>query len=279
MQFSVLMAIYHKDCPEHLDASFASLVAQTVPASEVVLVEDGPIGNSLRSVVDKYAQVLPLVKVSLPENRGLGNALSVGFSRCTFELIARMDSDDICVPHRFATQLRFLEEHPEIAIVGSAIAEFVDDHSVIHSRRALPSGGNRLRDFAKHRNPLNHMTVMFRRSAVLEAGGYQTAHGFEDYHLWARMLVKGFQLHNLDEELVLVRCGNGLQSRRGGWRYVVQEARFQRYLHEIGFISALRMAGNLLIRTPVRMFPDSVRAFFYKHLLRHKASNLDLQAQ
>jgi hypothetical protein len=184
-----------------------------------------------------------------------------------------MDSDDICVSRRFEVQLRFLEQHPEIAVVGSTAAEFAHDHSSVHSMRIVPAGGDDLNSFAKSRNPLNHMTVMFRRSAVLDAGGYLTAHGFEDYHLWARMLVKGYQLHNLGDPLVLVRCGNGMQARRGGLPYIMEEVRFQAFLYRIGFISGLRMSCNLLVRTPVRMVPASVRSLVYARLLRRKPSH------
>jgi glycosyltransferase involved in cell wall biosynthesis len=279
MQFSVLMSIYHRDCAEHLDAALASISAQTIQPDQVVVVEDGPIDDSLRAILARYDKVLPLERVALPQNGGLGTALAAGLSHCTRDLIARMDSDDISLPQRFAVQLQFLQQHPEVAVLGGAIAEFANDPSSIHSVRSLPARGDKLKSFAKHRNPLNHMTVMFRRSAVLNAGGYQTAHGFEDYHLWARMLVKGYQLHNLEDPLVRVRCGNGMQSRRGGFRYVKQEIRFQLFLYEIGFISAFRMCWNLLVRTPVRMFPDKARALIYKRLLRKKASRLRLQAE
>jgi glycosyltransferase involved in cell wall biosynthesis len=279
MRFSVLMSVYHKDSAEHLDAALASIVRQTVGPNEVVLVEDGHIGNSLRSILDRYSEVLPLVRIALPENRGLGFALSAGLSHCTNPVVARMDADDICVPRRFEVQLRFLKEHPEVAVVGSAAAEFAHDHTVVHSVRALPQSGEGLSLFAKTRNPLNHMTVMFRRSAVVDAGGYKTAHGFEDYHLWARMLVRGYQLHNIEEPLVLVRCGNGMQSRRGGFRYVIQETRLQMFLHEIGFISTWQLCHNLLVRVPVRMVPTRVRSAIYNRLLRRRPSNLNMQAQ
>jgi len=268
MQFSVLMAVYQKDHAEHLESALESIARQTLPADEVVLVEDGPIGSDLRSVIDRYAEVLPLVTLALPENKGLGFALNAGLSRCTHAVVARMDADDICVPHRFETQIQFLALHSGVAVLGSAIAEFVDESSKVQALRVLPSSGEELRSFANLRNPLNHMTVVFRKAAVQEVGGYQTAHGFEDYHLWARVLVHGYQLHNLDQPLVLVRCGNGMQSRRGGLTYAMREAKFQFFLRKVGLISTSRLGCNLLMRTPMRIFPERVRALLYQRLLR-----------
>jgi hypothetical protein len=105
---------------------------------------------------------------------------------------------------------------------------------------------------------------------VLAAGSYQSFHGFEDYHLWARMLTLGYRLHNIEEILVCVRVGNGMQGRRGGYGYFKREIAFQSYLRKIGLLSVTEYIGNMLLRAPIRLTPEFMRALCYKMFLRKK---------
>jgi O104-antigen biosynthesis beta-1,3-galactosyltransferase len=270
MKLSVLMSVYHKEQPDFLRQSLDSLVAQSVEADEVVIVKDGPVGDSLEAVIASYKERLPIVALQLKENVGLGPALRAGLCECRGELVARMDSDDICLPERFEKQLAVLEAKPSVDVVGGAAAEFINDFRVIGAVRRLPCAAEQLKRFAKFRNPLNHMTVMFRRSAVLAVGGYRPFPGLEDYDLWARMLVRGMELRNLDEVLVLVRCGNGMIHKRGSVQYAKEEIRLYRHFLAIGFISLPEFAFNILARAPVRIMPASLRSIVYKTLLRQE---------
>lgn len=270
MKLSVLMPVYHRESPRFLRECLASLAAQTVTADEVVIVEDGPLGAELKEVIRAARQALPIVSVPLPVHGGLGTALRAGMDACRGELVARMDADDLCTPERFARQLDFLERNPQVDVVGGAIAEFRSDPLAIESVRRLPASGRALLNFAKLRNPMNHMTVMFRRRAVLDAGSYKSCADFEDYHLWARMLRRGCRLHNLGDVLVHVRCGNGMQRRRGGWSYLTGELAFQRFLYCIGLVSASDGVRNVLVRAPIRLVPASLRSAFYLHFLRER---------
>jgi len=179
-----------------------------------------------------------------------------------------MDSDDISVPERFQRQVDFLECNREADVVGSAIAEFDQDCSSPHSIRLLPTGGAALRRFAKSRTPMNHMTVVFRKASVVGSGNYESFQGFEDYHLWARMLTLGYRLHNMKDILVYVRCGNGMQGRRGGLAYLKAEIAFQSFLHKMGLLNGPGTLVNILMRGPIRLAPDSVRALCYSLFLR-----------
>ncbi len=268
MKLSVLMSVYHKESPEFLRQSLDSLIKQTVKTDEVVLVKDGAIGDELETTIASTEEKLPLVTVQLKQNSGLGLALQTGLNLCKGELIARMDSDDICVPDRFEKQLPLLEQHPDVDVVGGAIAEFHSDCTKIESVRRMPSTAAQLNTFARFRNPLNHMTVMFRKASVLAAGNYQPYAGFEDYELWARMLMRGQRFCNLDDVLVYVRCGNGMQQRRGGLRYLAEEIRLQRHFLKIGFLSKPQFLLNLVTRAPVRIAPLPLRSAFYQKMLR-----------
>jgi O104-antigen biosynthesis beta-1,3-galactosyltransferase len=273
MKLSVLLSVYARESPAFLRESLESLAAQSLPADEVVLVEDGPLGNPLRQTIEEFRARLRIVSLRLPAQAGLGMALREGLSICQGEYVARMDSDDICVTHRFERQVGFLNAYPDVDVVGSAIAEFDQDPAHAHSVRVLPAEGEALLRFARHRTPMNHVTVMARRASLEAAGGYEACRFFEDYHLWARMLTRGFRLHNLREVLVHVRCGNGMQARRGGLGYLKEEIEFQSQLRDLGLQSSAGALLNILIRGPVRLAPGSVRSWCYRWLLRQRARN------
>jgi glycosyltransferase involved in cell wall biosynthesis len=270
MRLSVLMPVYSKESPAHLRQCLESLAAQTLPAGEVVLVEDGPLGRSLQATIADYRAVLPIVSLALPMHGGLGVALRAGMLVCSGDYVARMDADDICVPDRFRRQVDFLDCNPRVDVIGSAIEEFGESRKAARSIRRLPTSGGALLHFAQSRNPLNHMTVMFRKASVLDAGSYQHFPGFEDYHLWARMLRLGQCLRNAEEILVRVRGGSGMQSRRGGLAYLKQEVAFQLFLHEVGLVAASGCIRNILLRTPIRLVPARFRQAVYQRFLRDR---------
>jgi glycosyltransferase involved in cell wall biosynthesis len=269
MKLSVLMSVYHKESPEFLWGALNSLVVQTVRADEVVIVKDGPLGDALDAIIASYCGTLPIVTLQLKKKVGLGMALRVGLGQCRGELVARMDSDDICLRHRFEKQLAFLDRNPDVDVVGGVIAEFHRDCGKIESVRRLPCTTEQLNKVARTRNPLNHVTVMLRKASVLGAGNYRSFAGFEDYDLWARMLMRGSRFQNLDDVLVYVRCGNGMQKRRGGVRYLKEEIRLHRHFLKIGFLSRQQFLFNLIARTPIRIAPAPLRAIFYRRTLRH----------
>ena len=268
MKLSVLMSVYHRESAEYFGQALESLAAQTVPADEVVIVKDGPVNGELDAAIERHREQLRVLTVPLPNNGGLGPALNAGLRECSGELVARMDTDDICAPDRFEKQLAFLEQNPGADVVGGAIAEFDTDYRNVESIRRMPSSAERVGRIARWRNPLNHMTVMFRKAAVLAAGSYQPCPGFEDYDLWATMLMRGMKLCNLEDVLVYVRCGNGMHKRRGGIPYLQQEAALQYHFLEMGFVSKPRFLLNLAMRAPVRIAPVSLRALFYRSVLR-----------
>ncbi len=265
-EYSVLMSVYQREAPHHLNRALNSLSAQTCRPTEIVLVEDGPLSVELNTVIEDYrlGSNPRTVVVKLERNMGLGTALQVGLEACTFPIVARMDADDIAVPTRCEKQLKFLELHPEIDAVGSWISEFDRDETNIYARRILPTDPNELVAFARLRCPLNHMSVMFRKARVIAAGGYQPLSGFEDYFLWVRMLLNGSRLENIPEFLMNVQAGSDRLSRRGGWGYAKSELKFQREILRLGFISFPRFFANVCIRFATRIAPISMRQKIYR---------------
>lgn len=267
--FSLLMSTYQGDDPAHLQAALKSVCASTVQPAELIMVLDGPVKASVEHVISSYQQVLPIRLLPLENNQGLGRALAQGLAICKHELVARFDTDDLCMPERFEKQLNFMLHHPAIDACSSPVLEFqgTPETSAL-CLKTVPSGPEAVAHYARRRNPLNHMAVMFRKTPVLQAGNYQDERYFEDYALWARMLVRGAQLDNLSEPTVWVRAGNDMIARRGGWAYARHEWRVQKKFRESGFISTPELLRNLLIRMPVRLLPASLRSWIYANKLR-----------
>jgi glycosyltransferase involved in cell wall biosynthesis len=256
IKFSVLISVYQKENPDFLRVALESIwFRQSLQPSEIVLVCDGPLNKELDQVIDIFSLSAPLKVCTLEKNSGLGIALSKGLNICSNEIVARMDSDDISVPDRFEKQLKFMTDHPEIDILGANIAEFKESSDNVCSYRRLPSKFNEIIHFAKKRNPLNHMTVVFRKTAVINAGNYQPFYGYEDYYLWIRMLQNGSIIGNIPENLVFARIGNKMHSRRHGFKLFKQELKLLKELLRINFLTNSDYYKNLFFRAFPRLFP------------------------
>lgn len=220
-QYSVLMSVYKKDEAEHLCQSIESMLCQTVPCEQFVIVQDGPIGEVLSNVIAEYAAAQPelFTVVPLEQNIGLGKALDVGMEYCRNDLVARMDADDISLPARCEKLLALFSENPELALAGTNIDEFYDDPSHIVSSRVVPSDYEGIKKFIRRRSPFNHPTVMFRASQVNRCGGYGKMRRKQDYDLFARMINMGCYALNIDESLLLFRSNEGNYKRRKSWEY------------------------------------------------------------
>ncbi|MNF81927.1 UDP-Gal:alpha-D-GlcNAc-diphosphoundecaprenol beta-1,3-galactosyltransferase [compost metagenome] len=266
--FTLLMSIYKNDNPQCFYDALRSVVNSTLLPHEVVIVEDGEIPDSLSAIIFEFEHQLPIKRVKLEKNLGLGKALSIGLLQCSHEWIARFDSDDICHPLRFEKQLAYIERNENVGLVGSWIAEFETDPENGHAYRKTPSSHQVIIEYAKSRNPFNHMTVMYRKKAVLSAGSYQDDYLYEDYALWVRMIKNGCVTANIPEVLVYARTGNGMEIRRGGLKYAKSEVKAQYSFYKLGFLSIAELVRNLAIRVPVRLLPGSFRKFIYRKTLR-----------
>jgi len=270
--FSVLMSVYRKESPEFLRQALDSVFDQTAVPAEVVLVEDGPLTDELYALLDDYGRNHPeLKRVPLPENRGLGLALQEGILHCSNELVARMDTDDISVATRFERQLAEFEKNPSIDICGSHIKEFEETPDHIVAERRVPLTQNDCKRYQRRRDAFNHVSVMFRKTAVLKAGNYQHCPLMEDTLLWANMFKTGATAMNIDDYLVLVRIGNDMYERRGGMAYFKKYRKARRVIYQTGFISWWDYAYTILIQFIVAIMPNSLRGFIFKKIL-HKQS-------
>lgn len=267
--FSVLFSLYNRESPQYLRLSLNSIFQQTVLPSEIVLVEDGPLTEELYQVVSEYSKKHPELKiVSLDKNVGLGNALNEGLKYCSYDIVARMDTDDIAKPDRFEKQLKVFKEYPEYDVVGAWIDEFEGNIDNISSTRVLPETPKDIYEFAKKRNPINHPVVMFRKSAVEAAGGYKHFSLFEDYYLWVRMLLNGAKFYNIQESLLYFRFSPEMFKRRGGFKYACTETQFMWHIYQLGFVGFGKTCLNVPLRFFARIIPNSWRSWIYKKILR-----------
>ena len=270
-ELSVLMSLYIKEKPEYARACFESLLRQTVQADEWVVVEDGPLTDSMYALLEEYQKAHPglIKRVPLEKNQGLGTALSVGVPECRNDLIARMDTDDIAREDRFEVQLAEFKKDPELDICGSQIDEFEDTPDIIVAHRSVPTEHSEIIEYQKKRDAFNHMTVMYKKKAVLDAGNYQPCPLMEDTYLWARMIMKGAKCKNVDEGLVYARIGHDMFERRGGWSYYKKYKSGRKKLLESGFISNSDYLYTLAVQFVVALIPGKLRGFVFKKIL-HK---------
>jgi len=264
------MSVYYKEKPSYLKEAISSILNQSLKPSEIVLIKDGKLTEELEAVIDDFANCNPnLFKIiSFDNNMGLGMALQEGVLNCSYDIIARMDTDDIAKPDRFEKQIKIFKENPEIDIVGSYIDEFDENINNIISRRIVPVNDSEIKKFAKRRNPFNHMTVMYRKKSVLEAGNYKPFLWNEDYYLWVRMILKGCKMYNIPESLVFARTGTNMFERRGGIKYIRPELNLQKEFLDLGFINTYEYITNVIFRSTVRLIPNKARGLVYTKLLR-----------
>ena len=268
--FSVLMSVYAKDRPEWVRQALDSVLANTVKPTEVVTVIDGPIPPELQAVLTDFSAKYPQVKLfPLEKNGGLGPALAYGLQQCSHELVARMDADDISLPDRFEKQLAYFAAHPETAVLGGQIQEIDGDSLQPVAIRTAPQTDREIKTYLRMRCPFNHMTVMYKKAAVLAAGNYQPFHLMEDYYLWARMAAKGYQMGNLPDIVLNARVDSAMYGRRGGYNYFHMNKMVFDEMKKLGLLSFKDYYYTLSVRFVVQvLMPNWMRGMFYKRALR-----------
>ena len=263
--YSVLISVYLKTDPEAFKKSLESLFAQTVPSDDIVVVADGPLSAEVEQILSDAGDKVSIIRLS--ENRGLGEALNEGLKHCRYELVARMDDDDISVPDRMEKQIKAFDEDQSLSILSGTIEEFVNEPGDSEGARRLPLTHEDIVAFSRKRNPFNHPAVMFRKTSVLEAGGYNQDYPlFEDYSLWVRMLKGGSFGRNLEETLVYMRVDDKTYLRRGGFGYAKDMLRFHRHLRKEKWTSLKDYMTGALPHALVCILPNALRKGIYKKL-------------
>ncbi len=266
--YSVLMSVYIKEKPENLRRSIESMLAQSVPPSDFVLVCDGILSDVLYSVISDFSGRYSFINViQLETSGGLGNALNHGLGFCKNDIVARMDSDDIAMPDRMKRQLKALAVH-EADIVSAAVEEFKDTPGDTGVFRILPETHNEIIEFSRRRNPFNHPCTVFRKQRVYMAGGYIETKWFEDYYLWLRMLDSGCIGYNLPEPVLYMRSGREMYKRRGGLKYVSAALKFRKKMYNERFCGLFDFLYACTAHIISGIIPGRLRMILYSRLLR-----------
>lgn len=270
--FSVAISVYKNDNAEYFKRALASITdEQTLLPNEIVLVVDGPVGEDLNTVIEEYSSKYPIFNViRLEQNSGLGNALKIAVEKSSYDIIARMDSDDVSSPNRFEKQLEALLSSNS-DVVGGYMTEFIDVENNIVGCRTVSLTDFEIKIDMKKRCAMNHVTVMFRKNAVLDAGGYLDWHYNEDYYLWARMILNDAKFANITDVLVNVRVGKEMYQRRGGWKYYKSEKALQKYMRKNKIIGFGTYFMNVTKRFIVQvLLPNKLRGWVFKKFARKK---------
>ena len=271
-EISVVLPVHAGVSPDELRRSLESLGDQTLPASEVVVVEDGPLPQRLRDLLDELGQTLPLRRVALEHNQGAGVANQAGLAAARGEWIAKADADDVNLPHRLRTQLDAVQRSG-VDLCGAAMLEFVGEEDQVHAVRSAPLTHDAIARRMRVNNPVNHPTAFYRRSAALAAGGYPPWRYMQDYGLFARMLADGSSMMNLGEPLVLFRTGGAVTRRRRSADIRRLEVVLQKELQALGIVGRVRRLANTMWRTVFRLLPASAVSLASRRLLSKPISD------
>lgn len=277
-KFTSLSSIYHKENPEHFNSCMLSIWdTQTLKPTEIILVEDGPLTPELDRIIaiwkEKLGDVLRIIQ--LPENVGTGKAKNIGLEACNNEIVCIVDTDDICVADRFEKQVKFLEKNNDVVIVGGQIFEFVEDITKPSGKREVPSSNEELVAYAKRQSPFNNMTIAYRKSKILDVGGYQHHFWMEDYNLFLRVIAKGYKVSNLSDVLVYARIDNGMHGRRKGLNYIKSEKQLLDLKKQLKIQSPFYANMYFIVRSAFRLMPANLLGKIYNRFLRKKVDKTE----
>lgn len=269
-KYSILMSVYYKENPRWFEESINSMLNQSIKTDDFVIVEDGKLTKELDEVINKYVKLYPDLFniIKLPNNIGLGPALSIGVKECKNELIARMDSDDISIKERCEKQLNLFKEYKDLDICGSNIIEFIDNIQNGQSYRKLPETNEEIKKYMKRRNPFGHPSVMFKKTKVIESGNYREYYLCEDYDMWIRMAENEAKFYNIQDVLVYMRISEDFYKRRGGMKYLKSILKFKKEQLKKGFYSKKDFCISATAHIVMCILPNSIRNFLYKKVLR-----------
>ena len=262
---SVLICVYQGNDPTHFQLAMDSIFCQSKLPEEVVLVVDGPVGSELTQVIRgfRHQQKDLLTTHQLPANVGFIKALNHGLKYCSHPLIIRLDADDIAHPDRILHQTQYMDAHPEIALLGSQMTDFLDLPENTLASKIMPLSHHDIQKKLPWRNPINHPTVCYRRDAVIAVGGYPELQYLEDYLLWSKMISKGYRCHNLDISLVSYRFDDGTLQRRSGKTNFLHEVELRWWLVKHRLCSLPVFIVTSTMQLVLRFAPISIKRLLW----------------
>lgn len=254
---SIIMATYN--CEDTLKKSIDSILSQTYTDWEFIICDDCSTDSTLQ-ILKEYEKKYPkkIIIIQNEENSKLSFSLNHCLKYAKGEYIARMDADDISVRERLEKQVAFLDEHPEYAVVSTAMTPF-DENGLRPTRYMKPEP---TKNDLVSRSPFAHATIVMRREAYDAVGGYtvskRTIRG-QDYDMWFRFFALGLRGYNMQEPLYLVlEDDKAIKRRTLKTRYYEVQTKLKGYklLHysPIKYIHAFKPIFTALI--PVKLIQE-----------------------
>lgn len=272
MSISVIMSVYKSEKADYLDRSLRSIwTDQTLKPDEIVLVEDGPLGDELLDVINRWQTNLgeKLIIVVNDENLGLTKSLNKAIKAAHGDYLARMDSDDISVPTRFEKQKNFLDRHADVSVVGGMLQEFDSSHNDLGLKH-FPVNPESVKSYIYKGSPLAHPTVMMRSSLFQKGLAYNEKYRTsQDIALWFDVLIAGYKISNLDQVTLYFRRDDEVMKRRSRKK---AKNEFKIYMNGIYRLHGLFTWRYIypLARFCFRMMPVSVVSHVYDSGIRNK---------
>ncbi|MCJ8325297.1 MAG: glycosyltransferase [Rhizobiales bacterium] len=258
LKFSVLMSIYINDKLINVQDCIDSLVNQTLLPNEIIIVLDGPVKIEIENYLISYQKnsCIQIVIERLDENKGLPTALNKGLQKCRYNLIARMDADDICSLDRFEKQIARFEMNPSLTLLGGSLEEFYADNTLSQIKYAVMEN---ITQYSKLRSPFNHPTVVFKKQDIIGVGGYdEELYYAQDYELWCRLIQLNFEVGNIEDVILKFRMADNFLTKRSGLKYIKIEWSLFQKLSKIGHLKGLEKIRFLIIRCLPRVLPTIV---------------------
>ena len=268
--YSVMMLVYFKADPAEFDIAINSMITQTVPPDEFVIVCDGPLNKELDAVVSKYTTLYPdLFRIIRIEMKiGIGPCANRGLNECRNEIIFRMDADDISAPDRCELELNEFIRDPELDIVGGYIVEFEKGQENNGLLREVPLKHEDLLAYARRRIPFNNVTVAFKRERALAVGGFFSLARGEDYEMYCRMLINGAKGKNIPKVLVRCRVSQDAYARRKQWSHTSSLIKVRWQLYKRGFSSFWDFLIMSCSHIAIMILPTGFTKWLYSRHLR-----------
>jgi len=267
-KFSVLLPILEReDIVNGFPNALKSIFSNTLIPDQVVVVVDGKVSTSFRKLILSLKSKYLLDIIWTNKKVGLENALNIGLPKCKHDFIFRADGDDINHKYRFEKQLPFLLNGFDL--VGSNIDEYDENDNFIATKK-VPLSLSKIIKTIPFRNPLNHMTVAYKKNVVLELGGYPSLFLKEDYGLWIKFIFYKKNIKNIDRSLVKAITGRRMIKDRGGLRYIYSEFLLQKFLLSFGLTNIVLSCFVFLSRSLIFILPAGIREVFYSKFLRNK---------
>lgn len=227
---AVILPVYINDKVDYLSKAIESIIMQSYKDYHIYIGVDGTVGDEINEYFKLIEEQAKITIVRFEENRGLAFVLNDLLDRCLkegYDYIARMDADDISEHSRFEAQVSFLNEHPEIDVVGGAIRE-IDEAGKSRNKTILyPRTPEKCRAFFAKRNPHAHPAVMFRKSFFEKLNGKKYRPEYrqnQDTMLWYDGMMVGTQHANIPDVVLCFRMTNAMfKKRRNGWRFAKKQ--------------------------------------------------------